>query len=152
MDVILLHTVSVIHGQNNVSKVVLKMHMVTYSYLPVHTFVQLHMVFIWLHTVNYTPPVSTYMRTVTDSFNMVFYGFYSVECPPLDLVFYTHSQVQKAIDGLTDPKYLEVLHVAVDAEDREAILKKVCMYECIYVNVCVYVEVLKWKYVNVIYF
>ena len=92
------------------------------------------------------------MHTVTDNFNMVFYGFFSVECPLLDLVLYTHSQVQKAIDGLTDPKYLEVLHVAVDAEDREAILKKVCMYECIYVDVCVYVEVLKWKYVNVIYF
>ena len=59
---------------------------------------------------------------------MVFYGFCSVECPPLELVLYTHRQVQEAIDGLSDPKYLEVLHVAVDAEDRAAILKKVCMY------------------------
>ena len=67
-------------------------------------------------------------------------------------MLYTHSQVQKAIDGLTDPIYLEVLCVDVDAEDREAIQKKVCMFECIYVYVCVYVEVLKWKYVNVIYF
>ena len=74
---------------------------------------------------------------------MVFYSFYFVECPPLELALYTHSQVQKAIDGLTDPKYLEVLSVAVAADDREAILKKVsitygCM--CMYVCVCSGIE------------
>ena len=55
--------------------------------------------------------------------NTVFIQFCTVvECPPLELTLYTHSQVQKAIDTLTDAKYVEILRVEVDADDREAIL------------------------------
>ena len=107
-SLILLHTVSVIHSWHNVCDIVLKLHTVTCIHMSVHTFILLHTVLIWLHTVNYTPPVSADICMVTYSFNAVFYGFYFVECPPLKLTLYTHNQVQKAIDGLTDPKYLEV--------------------------------------------
>ena len=110
---------------------------VTYSYLHTHVSAYICMVLIQLHTVNETPPVSADICMVTCGFDTVFCSFYFVECPYLELTLYTHSQVQKAIDGLTDPKYLEILSVAVDDEDREAILKKVCMYECICVDVCV---------------
>ena len=40
------------------------------------------------------------------------------ECPPLKLV-------QTEIDKLDDPRLTEMFSVEVDAEDREAILKKV---------------------------
>ena len=81
--------------------------------------------------------------------NTVFIQFCTVvECPPLELTLYTHSQVQKAIDTLTDAKYVEILRVEVDADDREAILQKVFIYITVFLCQYLYLFGFVWVYLN----
>ena len=142
-----LHTVEPTVAEYAGSTVVYMFYTVRYSFTYRYMW-QLLLVLLKLHTVIYGYSNNCFTRVML-WLNTVYIQFSTVvECPPLELRLYTDSQVQKAIDTLTDPKYVEVLRVEVDADDREAILKKVFTYATVFLCQCICLIGYFWAYLN----